>query len=254
MSSAGSNQQSSPASGDGRQGPAPTEGTRAGPSSGAGRQRQEPLTSEQEDEIWGFLENRGVGEQYAGYPAIPAHARGAVPRSEQQPRPQPRANHSTILDRHNRTIAQILTRFRNIMAAATEPLPRDGPIIERAALNRLTMETETAALITEIEGLLAISREIKTLWIRGPLHPPAGAASSSSAAGGPSAEDIDRTAERVTHLYDQVLAMRDAAMRKQSRAAAVAREMEEEQQKKKRQQNQGQGQGQGDGAAPSKSG
>ncbi|KAI1103748.1 hypothetical protein F4804DRAFT_332925 [Jackrogersella minutella] len=105
--------------------------------------------------------------------------------------------HSTILDRHNRTIAQILTRFRNVIMAATAPLPQTGNAIEHAALNRLTMETECAALISEVEGLLAINREIKALWIRGALRKP-GEEDGREA-------DLDKKAEGVARLYDQIL-------------------------------------------------
>jgi hypothetical protein len=52
-----------------------------------------------------------------------------------------------IPDRHNRAIAQILTRFRNMVMAATEPLPSSAAV-EHASLNSLTMETETAALVS----------------------------------------------------------------------------------------------------------
>ncbi|KAL7626529.1 hypothetical protein AAE478_003301 [Parahypoxylon ruwenzoriense] len=125
------------------------------------------------------------------------------------------ADHSTILDRHNRAIAQILARFRNVVVAATEPLPQNGEaIMEHAALNRLTMETECAALIAEIQGLLAINREIKTLWIRGPLRQPGDGEAREA--------ELDESAAHVTRLYDQVLAMRDAAIRRENQAKAAA--------------------------------
>ncbi|OTA97719.1 hypothetical protein M434DRAFT_391651 [Hypoxylon sp. CO27-5] len=123
-----------------------------------------------------------------------------------------RKEHSNILDRHNRAIAQILARFRNMIMAATAPIPQTGNIIEQAALNRMTMETETAALISEVQGLLAITREIKALWIRGPLRQP-GEDSSREA-------EIDKQAETVTRLYDQALAMRDMAIRREAAARA----------------------------------
>lgn len=50
-------------------------------------------------------------------------------------------------------IAQILTRFRNMVMAATEPLPRDGAIVETATLNSMTMETETQALVCALPHL-----------------------------------------------------------------------------------------------------
>ena len=49
-------------------------------------------------------------------------------------------------------IAQILTRFRNMVMAATEPLPRDGAIVETATLNSMTMETETQALVCDLSS------------------------------------------------------------------------------------------------------
>lgn len=59
-----------------------------------------------------------------------------------------KADGSDLLERHNKIIAQILTRFRNMVMAATEPIP-GGATIEHAALNRMTMETETAALVSK---------------------------------------------------------------------------------------------------------
>ncbi|KAH9887414.1 hypothetical protein F4778DRAFT_756600 [Xylariomycetidae sp. FL2044] len=114
-----------------------------------------------------------------------------------------RTNQNSIMDRHNRAIAQILTRFRNMVLAAAAPLPQNA-VIEHAALNRMAMETESAALITEIEGLLALNREIKALWIRGPLRRPGDDHEREA--------EIDRKADAVARLYGQVVAMRDRAL------------------------------------------
>ncbi|KAI5922218.1 hypothetical protein F4810DRAFT_300832 [Camillea tinctor] len=110
---------------------------------------------------------------------------------------------NSIMDRHNRAIAQILTRFRNMVLAVAEPLPQSA-IVETASLNRLTMEREAAALITEVEGLLALNREIKALWIRGPLRMP-GEDDGREA-------EIDRKAELVTKLYGQVVTIKNQLM------------------------------------------
>ncbi|KAI1769894.1 hypothetical protein F4818DRAFT_456460 [Hypoxylon cercidicola] len=115
-----------------------------------------------------------------------------------------RANHLDLLDRHNRTIAQILKRFSNMVMAATEPLPQSGNIIEHASINRMTMETECAGLIAEIQALLTLNREIKALWIRGPLHQPGEDAAREAA--------MDAQAENVAQLYDRVLEVRDRAV------------------------------------------
>ncbi|KAI0004787.1 hypothetical protein F4779DRAFT_599418 [Xylariaceae sp. FL0662B] len=117
-----------------------------------------------------------------------------------------RKEQNSLLDRHNRTIAQILTRFRNMVQEAARPLPESGAV-EHAALSRLAMETETSALIVEVQNLLALNREIKALWMRGPLRQP-GEDDGREA-------EIDRKAEMVTKLYDQAMAMRDLAIKKQ---------------------------------------
>ncbi|KAH7037870.1 uncharacterized protein B0I36DRAFT_72308 [Microdochium trichocladiopsis] len=123
-----------------------------------------------------------------------------------------RKEQNSILDRHNRMIAQILTRFRNMVMAATEPLPRDGAIIETAALNSMTMETETQALITEIQNLLTLNREIKALWIKGPLRR-TGEDDAREA-------ELDRKAELVADLFNQAMAQREGRLRRQGESAA----------------------------------
>ncbi|KAI1172179.1 hypothetical protein F4777DRAFT_524974 [Nemania sp. FL0916] len=78
---------------------------------------------------------------------------------------------STILDRHNKTMASILTHFRNMVLAATEPLPTSAAI-PQASLNTMTMNNEVSAMIKDVEDLLALTRELKQLWIAGPLRKP----------------------------------------------------------------------------------
>ncbi|KAI4865250.1 hypothetical protein F4820DRAFT_420794 [Hypoxylon rubiginosum] len=125
-----------------------------------------------------------------------------------------RNNSSSILDRHNRAIAQILKRFSNMVMAATEALPQTGNIIEHASINRMMMETECAGLIAEIEALLAINREIKALWIRGPLQQPGEDAARQAA--------MDRQAQTVAQLSDRVRAMRDESIAKHAAASTSA--------------------------------
>ncbi|KAI2636511.1 hypothetical protein GGS26DRAFT_549445 [Hypomontagnella submonticulosa] len=108
---------------------------------------------------------------------------------------------STLLDRHNRAIAEILKHFNGMINAATEPMPDSGNVMEHAALNRMKMEMETASLISEVQGLLAINREIKALWIRGPLNPPGENRRREA--------ELDKQADAVTNLFNQALAVRD---------------------------------------------
>ncbi|RYP78067.1 hypothetical protein DL771_000760 [Monosporascus sp. 5C6A] len=145
------------------------------------------------------------------------------------------ADDENLLDRHNRTVAQILTRFRNVIGAATEPLPREGAVLEHAALNRFTMQTEMAALlalsspsalekpapnlapssqITEIQNLLALNREIKALWIRGPLRKP-GESDGLDA-------EIDRKSVALADMYQKVMDMFEEKTKAEARAGAGA--------------------------------
>ncbi|KAI0840419.1 hypothetical protein F5Y06DRAFT_262693 [Hypoxylon sp. FL0890] len=123
-----------------------------------------------------------------------------------------RREHSSLLDRHDRAIAQILTRFRNMVEAATAPIPTTGNILQQAAHNRLVMETEANALISEVQGLIVIAREIKTLWARGPLRQP-GQDDDREA-------ELDRQSQTVLNLYNQAMAMRDQAIRREAAARA----------------------------------
>lgn len=56
---------------------------------------------------------------------------------------------NTILDRHQKAVADILKRFLNMVIAATEPID-EGYTPEKASLNQMQMETETAALVSFI--------------------------------------------------------------------------------------------------------
>ncbi|KAI0018968.1 hypothetical protein F4780DRAFT_780845 [Xylariomycetidae sp. FL0641] len=125
-------------------------------------------------------------------------------------------------DRHERAIAQILTRFRNMVAAAAEPVSRTATI-EHATLNRMTMERETAALITEIEGLLALTHEIKRLWLQGPLRTPDGDAAAAARE-----TQIDRQAAGVTDMYARLLALRNEAVRRKEACQDVPTDVKTE--------------------------
>lgn len=102
-----------------------------------------PPTSE---EAWRPLENLGN--------TVPSHGSSSLPHPSQQKKPSakkpsaemPPANNPNLLDRHNKIMAAILTRFRNMVIAATEPIPTAGAI-PYASLNVMTMNNETSALV-----------------------------------------------------------------------------------------------------------
>ncbi|KAI0857218.1 hypothetical protein F4860DRAFT_490330 [Xylaria cubensis] len=109
-----------------------------------------------------------------------------------------RKEQNTLLDRHELIIAAILTRFRNMVNAACAPLPT-AAAIPQASLNIMTMNNEAAALIKEIENLLALNREIKQLWITGPLRKPGDADEKNLE------KVIDERAAKVSKLYNTLV-------------------------------------------------
>ncbi|KAI8628734.1 hypothetical protein F5Y19DRAFT_112302 [Xylariaceae sp. FL1651] len=146
-----------------------------------------------------------------------------------------RKEQNSIMDRHNQIIAQILTRFRNMVLAATEKLPRTS-IIPQASLNTMTMEQETAALIAEVENLLALNREIKTLWMRGPLRKPGDAAEQARE------KELDQQAAKVAELQNHLIAMHNEAAKKmpgRQPASASASTAQEKKKKKEEEEQDG---------------
>ncbi|KAK0122015.1 hypothetical protein ONS95_010280 [Cadophora gregata] len=76
---------------------------------------------------------------------------------------------NSIADREERAVAALLTRFKALVTLATEPV-HDGATKEMAAAHGLQMEVEGSALIRATEDLLQLSRELKELWLFGPLR------------------------------------------------------------------------------------
>lgn len=93
-----------------------------------------PPTSE---EAWRPLENLNN--------TVPSHGPNSPPHRTQQKK-MPPADKPTLLDRHNKIMAAILTRFRNMVGAATDPLPT-AAAIPQASLTTMTMNNETTALV-----------------------------------------------------------------------------------------------------------
>lgn len=127
-------------------------------------------------------------------------------------------------------MAAILRRFLNMTKAATAPIPKEGAL-DTEALNQMRMETETNALvdelvsdspwliidvsciqISEIQNLLVITREIKALWIKGPLRKPGEDAAQQA--------ELDAKAVRVQELYNVLMAQRLESQRRDAEAKA----------------------------------
>ncbi|ESZ97216.1 hypothetical protein SBOR_2410 [Sclerotinia borealis F-4128] len=74
-----------------------------------------------------------------------------------------------LLDRQERAIAALLTRFKNLVLLAALPT-EDAFAKETAAAEGLRMEVESNALTSAAEDLLKLTRELKELWTFGPLR------------------------------------------------------------------------------------
>ncbi|KAI1187078.1 hypothetical protein F5B17DRAFT_401175 [Nemania serpens] len=134
-----------------------------------------------------------------------------------------RREQNNLMDRHNKIMAGILTRFRNMVGAVTDPLP-DAAAIPQASLTTMTMNNETAALIKEIENLLALTRDIKKLWIAGPLRKPGDADEQTRE------KELDKQAQEVSNIYNKLMAMQvenENKQREARQAAAVSKKGKE---------------------------
>merc|ERR1712098_610764 len=76
---------------------------------------------------------------------------------------------SSLVDREERAVAALLTRFKTLITLAAEPV-EDGATKEMAAAHGLQMEVEGSALVRATEDLLQLSHELKELWLFGPLR------------------------------------------------------------------------------------
>ncbi|KAK7756185.1 hypothetical protein SLS62_001778 [Diatrype stigma] len=159
--------------------------------------------------------------RHPGAFATPEEVQAAEEAADEQfdqYKPQ-RANHvESILDRQNRAIAAVLTRFREMVKAVTEPLPKQGAILEAARLNVLEMDTQTAAFIKEVKDLYILNREIKILWMQGPLDKPGGDHAQAASI----AEKIVRVNDLYTKVQDMIVKQHVQEMKAQAEAAAVA--------------------------------
>jgi len=92
--------------------------------------------------------------------------------------PASRTPADILKDREGRAVADLLTRFRNLVTLAAMPEDEGetkekgdkGAIKEIAASHAFQMEVESNALVQAAEDLLKLSRELKEMWLAGPLR------------------------------------------------------------------------------------
>ncbi|KAI6778851.1 uncharacterized protein J7T54_000507 [Emericellopsis cladophorae] len=84
-----------------------------------------------------------------------------------------------LMDTHDRLIADVLTRYRNILNLTTLQATRDTDDLEihnaatdnpsSIAVTGISLKMEFDALYSSIKELLTLSRRMKELWVFGPL-------------------------------------------------------------------------------------
>ncbi|KAL3425010.1 hypothetical protein PVAG01_04291 [Phlyctema vagabunda] len=111
---------------------------------------------------------------------------------------------TSLIDREERLVADLLTRFKNLVSLATAPVEA-GATKEVAASQTQQMEVESAALVRAAENLLVLTRELKEMWLAGPLR---------GLGEGEGEGTIDDDAKQVGQMVEKLLEKTNASAKK----------------------------------------
>ncbi|KAJ4290014.1 hypothetical protein N0V88_006815 [Collariella sp. IMI 366227] len=78
---------------------------------------------------------------------------------------------NNLLERKNILIAQVMTAFRDLVNTAAAPVDSTAST-GQAAYSSLAIETGMTGIIKSTEDLLTLTRQLRELWIVGPLKAP----------------------------------------------------------------------------------
>ncbi|RDL30173.1 uncharacterized protein BP5553_10451 [Venustampulla echinocandica] len=100
-------------------------------------------------------------------------------------------------DREQRAVAEMLSRFRNLVSLSSMK-DNDGASAtkEVAAGQAFALEVESVALVRAAEDLLQLSRELKEMWLFGPLR---------GIGEGEGGETIDEDSKKVGEIAEALL-------------------------------------------------
>jgi len=104
--------------------------------------------------------------------------------------------YDSLMDREQGLIDSLLVRFKNIVELA--PMPEGEVTKEVAAAQAFQMEVETTALIHAAEDLLRLTRELKEMWLFGPLR-----GLGEGEEDGKMGEDVRKVGEMVETLLNE---------------------------------------------------
>lgn len=106
---------------------------------------------------------------------------------------------ANLLDREQKTLSDILSRYGGVMMAATTGVDSQSTV-GSAAYNSMQMELELKGLVKSTEDLLTLTRLLRELWLVGPLMKPGeGERVAEETIDG----HVQATAALMAHLRDQ---------------------------------------------------
>ncbi|EHA51793.1 hypothetical protein MGG_16681 [Pyricularia oryzae 70-15] len=108
-----------------------------------------------------------------------------------------RGQNSSLMDRHQAAITDITKHFGELVIGLSSPITAEDADTATSSQQAMRMQLESNALIASIEHLLSLTRQVRELWLVGPLLKPG---EGERAADG----QIDEQVESMTHILNQL--------------------------------------------------
>ncbi|KAH8846869.1 hypothetical protein MCOR27_007712 [Pyricularia oryzae] len=108
-----------------------------------------------------------------------------------------RGQNSSLMDRHQAAITDITKHFGELVIGLSSPITAEDSDTATSSQQAMRMQLESNALIASIEHLLSLTRQVRELWLVGPLLKPG---EGERAADG----QIDEQVESMTHILNQL--------------------------------------------------
>ncbi|TLD19712.1 hypothetical protein PspLS_09649 [Pyricularia sp. CBS 133598] len=108
-----------------------------------------------------------------------------------------RGQNSSLMDRHQAAITDITKHFGELVIGLSAPVTAEDADTATSAQQAMRMQLESNALIASIEHLLSLTRQVRELWLVGPLLKPG---EGERAADG----QIDEQVESMTKILNEL--------------------------------------------------
>ncbi|TLD15672.1 uncharacterized protein PgNI_02042 [Pyricularia grisea] len=108
-----------------------------------------------------------------------------------------RGQNSSLMDRHQAAITDITKHFGELVIGLSSPITAEDADTATSAQQAMRMQLESKSLIAAIENLLTLTRQVRELWLVGPLLKPG--------EGERAADDrIDNQVEAITKILNEL--------------------------------------------------